>query len=127
MFLEHVNLTVQDLDRSVAFYQSLLGLDVRWSGKALGSKGPVRAAHVGDDRCYLALFEAEEPSSATLDYGRAGLNHFGFMVDDLKATRGRAIGLGVTPHFEPEYEPDRRFYIFDPDGIEIELVESTPS
>lgn len=123
MFLEHVNITVQDLDRSVAFYQELLAFGIRWTGQAMGSKGTVRAAHVGDERCYLALFEAEEPARATLDYGRAGLNHVGFNVDDLKATRERAIGLGTTPHSEYEYEPGRRFYIFDPDGIELELVE----
>lgn len=51
MFLEHVNLTVADLDRSIAFYCDLLDLQVRW-------KGPIDdhrlGAHVGDEQHYLA-------------------------------------------------------------------------
>lgn len=123
MFLEHVNLTVTDLDASVAYYSQLLGFRLRWEGQALGDEGPVRAAHVGDDRVYLALFEAEQPGRAPGQYGRAGVNHFGFVVDDLDQTRERLAELGATPHFEPQYEPGRRLYVFDPDGVEIELVE----
>ena len=48
MFLEHVNLTVSDLQRSIDLYSDLLGLHVRWQGTT--SDGHP-AAHVGDDRC----------------------------------------------------------------------------
>ncbi len=41
MFLEHVNLSVTDIDRSRDFYCSLLGFKVRWEGKVSGdSSGP---------------------------------------------------------------------------------------
>ena len=43
MFLEHVNITVSDLDRSIAFYCDLLDLEVRWRGTAATSEGTVRA------------------------------------------------------------------------------------
>lgn len=121
MFLEHVNLTVADLDRSIDFYCRLLGLRVRWRRDA--GDDPA-AAHVGDDRHYLALFEARADSPAPpLDYGRVGLNHFGFVVDDLDAARARLEELGITAHSEADYDPGRRLYFFDPDGIEVELVE----
>jgi len=122
MFIEHVNLTVRDLDRSLRYYTELLALELRWEGQALAVKGLVRAAHLGTERCYLALFEAESPESPAETYGRAGLNHVGFVIEDLVGTRERAIALGTPPHFEPEYDPGRRFYVFDPDGIEVELV-----
>ena len=123
MFLEHVNATVADVDLSVAFYQALLGLRVRWRGQTADGN---EAAHVGDDRCYLALFQADRshrPGRAESDYAAVGLNHFGFVVDDLAATKERLVKLGIQPHHEPDYEPGRRLYFLDPDGIEAELVE----
>jgi catechol 2,3-dioxygenase-like lactoylglutathione lyase family enzyme len=123
MFLEHVNLTVSDLDRSRSLYCDLLGLRVRWEGKAISSMGPVRAVHIGDDRGYLALFEAAREGRAPKDYDRPGVNHFGFVVDDLEAVRRRLVERGFTPHFEADYEPGRRLYFHDPDGVEVEFVE----
>lgn len=120
MFLEHVNLTVSDLDRSIAFYCDLLDLRVRWKGTIDAGR---LGAHVGDDRHYLALFQATADGEVELDYLRPGLNHFGFVVDDLDETRRRVAELRATIHFEPEYEPGRRIYILDPDGHEVELVE----
>ncbi len=121
MFLEHVNLTVSDLDRSIAFYTGLLGLRVRWRREAGEDQA---AAHVGDDRYYIAMFQSAPGSAASVvDYERVGLNHFGFVVDDLDAARERLLALGATPHHEADYEPGRRLYFLDPDGIEVELVQ----
>jgi catechol 2,3-dioxygenase-like lactoylglutathione lyase family enzyme len=120
MHLEHVNLTVSDLDRSVAFYSRLLDLRVRWQG---ATSDGARAAHVGDDRTYLALFEATKDGAVAIDYGVVGLNHFGWVIEDLDTARQHLLDQGLTPHFEPHYEPGRRLYVYDPDGIELELVE----
>jgi catechol 2,3-dioxygenase-like lactoylglutathione lyase family enzyme len=121
MFLEHVNMTVTDLDRSIGFYGKALGLRVRWRGtNAEGAP----AAHVGDERNYLALFESgAKGSRGEPDYGQTGLNHFGWVVEDLDSAKARLAELGIQPHHEADYEPGRRAYFFDPDGIEIELVE----
>ena len=81
MFLEHVNLTVSNVERSAGFYCDLLGLQVRWKGTT-GDGTP--AAHVGDDRSYLALFQSAEPGRAPSDYTVVGLNHFGFVVKDIQ-------------------------------------------
>jgi catechol 2,3-dioxygenase-like lactoylglutathione lyase family enzyme len=125
MHLEHVNLTVADLDRSIDFYCRLLGFRVRWRRDG-GEDRP--AAHIGDDRVYLALFEAPPSRNgrAPLDYDAVGLNHFGFVVDDLAAMKQRLAELGVAPKSEADYEPGRRLYFLDPDGIEVELVEYDP-
>jgi catechol 2,3-dioxygenase-like lactoylglutathione lyase family enzyme len=124
MFLEHVNLTVSDLDRSKTFYRELFGLSVRWEDTLTDGR---RAAHVGDERMYLALFEAAEPGRVENDYTRVGLNHFGFVVDDLDEMKVRLGALGVVPHSEQDYEPGRRLYFHDPDGIEVELVQYQPA
>lgn len=120
MFLEHVNLTVSDLDRSVDFYGHLFGFEVRWRGSTSDGKP---AAHVGNGQHYLALFEGRSQTRASADYLRTGLNHFGFVIDDLEVMRKRLATLGIEPHHEASYEPGRRLYFFDPDGIEVELVE----
>lgn len=123
MRLEHVNLTVADLERSVAFYTDLLDLHVRWRGHTSAGR---EAVHLGDDQWYLALFEGEA-QPMEIDYGRVGYNHFGVVVDDLDDTTSRLAGLGATIHLEAEEEPFRRAYFYDPDGYEVELVQYSAS
>ena len=121
MRLEHVNLTVADLDRSVSFYCDLLDLHVRWKGEIAPDR---LGAHVGDDDHYLALFQAgHEHARPAPDYTGPGINHFGFVVDDLDEARARLERLGAHVHFAPEYEPGRRIYFLDPTGHEVELVQ----
>jgi catechol 2,3-dioxygenase-like lactoylglutathione lyase family enzyme len=119
MFLEHVNLSVSDLERSIAFYSRLLDLEVRWRGTTTDG---LPAAHIGDQRSYLALFGGASGERAPNDYDVLGINHIGFVVEDLDAARQRLRALGADPHFEADYEPGQRLYFFDPDGIEVELV-----
>lgn len=120
MFIEHVNLTVTSVDRSAEFYCELLDLKIRWKGK---TSGGMNAAHVGDERSYIALFEAERGGRIEKDYGEVGLNHFGLVVDDLDGMKQRLGALGLKHHSEQDYDPGRRIYFMDPDGIEVELVE----
>lgn len=123
MYLEHVNLSVANIERSIAFYRQVLGFRVRWRG--VNSDGRA-AAHVGDEHCYLALFEGESQASApVIDYAKPGFNHLAFVVEDLDHSKSRLNRTGIEPHFETEYAPGRRLYFFDPDGIEVELVMYT--
>lgn len=120
MYLEHANLTVTDIERSISFYRDLFKFEVRWRGTDSAGRA---AAHVGDNQCYLAFFETASSGSAVKDYSVAGLNHIGFVVDDLEEKRRRLETLGVEVHLEGDYEPGRRLYFLDPNGVEIELVE----
>jgi glyoxylase I family protein len=124
MYIEHVNLTVTDLDRSIAFYADIFDLHVRWKGPLDGTR---LGAHVGDARSYLALFQATGDGTVDHDYTRPGVNHFGFVVDDLDDVRSRLDALGATVHLEADYDPGRRIYFCDPDGYEVEVVEYGPA
>ena len=93
MRLEHVNLTVTDVERSVDFYSKLLDLQVRWEGR---DEVGAPMAHVGSEDHYLALFQASADGRAPRDYSTVGFNHVGFVVDDLSGP-GNAEGLGTTP------------------------------
>jgi len=123
MRLEHANITVENIDASFQFYSAVFGFEKRWEGEATGEVGPIRALHVGNEHTYLALFEAERKGRSPADYGIAGVNHIGFEVEDLEIYRKRLEGLGIEVHLEADYEPGRRIYFYDSDGIEIELVE----
>lgn len=120
MHIEHVNMTVKDLDESIAFYCDLLDLHVRWKGPIAGD---LLGAHVGDEHSYLALFQAETDGEVELDYGRPGVNHFGFEVSDIDEARARVERLGAHVHFAPQYDPGKRIYFLDPSGHEVELVQ----
>lgn len=120
MRIEHANITVNNVNASIAFYQKLFDARVRWQGST--SSG-ARAAHVGIEDTYLALFEANASGTAPANYGAVGFNHLGFEVDDLDAYRSKLEGMGVELKGEEDYDPGRRLYFYDPDGVEIELVE----
>lgn len=119
--LEHVNLTVPDAKATAAMLCRLFGWHVRWEGPALGNGHTV---HVGNQVSYLAVFTPPaEPNAASFDRMRAGhLNHVGVVVDDLDATEARVKAEGHEPYSHDDYEPGRRFYFKDENGIEFEVV-----
>ena len=50
------------------------------------------------------------------------LNHVGIQVEDLDAVEERVVAAGLVPFSHGDYEPGRRFYFMDWDGIEFEIV-----
>jgi catechol 2,3-dioxygenase-like lactoylglutathione lyase family enzyme len=118
-FIEHVNLTVSQPERSARLFRDLFGWHVRWQGPA---RDGGRVIHVGDDSNYLAVYA--EPGEARDHKWTKGapLNHVGIQVDDLDAVEQRVIAAGLVPFSHGDYEPGRRFYFFDWDGIEFEIV-----
>ena len=116
-FLEHANLTVSDPARSSALLQQLCGWHERWRGPSqLGGW----TIHVGTERDYLALYNNDKPVGP---YAKgAPLNHIGLVVDDLDAAEAIVIAAGLVPYSHGDYDPGRRFYFFDWDRIEFEVV-----
>jgi len=117
-FIEHVNLTVSNPDSTAELMKRLFGWQVRWTGPA---RDGGRSVHVGDDTFYLALFAPAEGGEQRFVKGEP-LNHVGLVVNDLDAMEQRVVAEGLTPFAHADYEPGRRFYFLDPDGIEFELV-----
>lgn len=50
------------------------------------------------------------------------MNHLGVVVDNLGAAEEVVLAAGLEPFNHADYEPGRRFYFFDWDGIEFEVV-----
>ena len=116
-FLEHANITVSDPERSSALLQQLCGWHERWRGASqLGGW----TIHVGNERDYLAVY-TNEGKGGPFAKG-APLNHIGLVVDDLDSAEAVVVAAGLVPFNHMDYEPGRRFYFFDWDGIEFEIV-----
>jgi catechol 2,3-dioxygenase-like lactoylglutathione lyase family enzyme len=118
--IEHVNITVADPERSSALMAALFDWHVRWGGP---SQNGGHTIHVGSDDHYVALHTGGSPARVAEVFAKGRpLNHIGVEVDDLDATEARVIAAGLRPFNHADYEPGRRFYFLDPDGIEYEVV-----
>ena len=118
--IEHVNVTVTDPDRAARLMQGLFDWRVRWRGPARDGGYTV---HVGSDDNYIALYTGAGVVYTDEDFAKGRpLNHIGVEVDDLDGTEARVVAAGLTPFQHGDYDPGRRFYFLDPDGIEYEVV-----
>jgi len=115
--LEHANITVSDPDRSAKLFEKLCGWHERWRGPSLLGGWTI---HVGSEDAYLAIYTNEGRGGP---YAKgAPLNHIGIEVDDLAAAETVVADHGLKAFNHGDYEPGRRFYFFDWDGIEFEVV-----
>lgn len=123
--LEHVNITVSDPLTTAARLSALFNWKIRWSGDAKDNGFTV---HVGEENSYLAIYSPGAPSRSNESSYKniRGLNHVGVVVEDLDAAEQRVIDAGFTPNSHGDYEPGRRFYFHDDDGIEFEVISYTP-
>ena len=119
--LEHVNVTVSDPHKTAEMLCAIFGWRIRWEGPSAQGGHTV---HVGTDNDYLAVYTFGDGQKAlTSTYNvKGGLNHVGVLVDDLEATEARVKEAGYEPFNHMDYEPGRRFYFNDHDGIEFEVV-----
>ena len=118
--IEHVNVTVSNPERAARLMEELFGWQVRWKGPARDGGHTI---HVGSKEHYLALYTGRDVGYTAADFAKGRpLNHVGIEVDDLDATEGRVVAAGLRPFGHDNYDPGRRFYFLDPDGIEYEVV-----
>lgn len=119
--LEHINLTVPDPQLTAELLCELFGWHVRWQGDSIHGGFTI---HVGGHGSYLALYRHQDlAADAAQSYFRQhGLNHVGIVVDDLDEVERRVIAKGLKPHSHADYEPGRRFYFQDGDGLEYEVI-----
>jgi catechol 2,3-dioxygenase-like lactoylglutathione lyase family enzyme len=118
--IDHLALTVSDVERSVAWYREVLGLERRHETEWGNNPAFVYAGTTG-----LALFAAADPRPAAApDHRRTRImRHLAFRVNRENFARARAelkdkdIGF----HFE-DHGIAHSIYFFDPDGYEIELT-----
>ena len=117
-----VKLQVSDLARSVAYYETVIGLHAISQGG-----GNARLGAHGDDTMLVGL--TEKPGvNAVPRRGLLGLYHFAILVPD-RASLGRflrhAVSLGVHVGMA-DHLVSEALYLTDPDGLGIEVYVDRP-
>lgn len=120
--LEHANVTVTDAHETAAWLGRVFGWQIRWEGASIYGGYSI---HVGSDASYLALYTPPETTGGPADNSykvRGGLNHLAVTVSNIEETEAKVKAEGFDPHNHADYEPGKRFYFDDADGIEFEVV-----
>jgi catechol 2,3-dioxygenase-like lactoylglutathione lyase family enzyme len=114
--LDHLVLKVADVERSLAWYTELLGLESERVDQWRAGEVPFPSVRI-DEGCIIDLF-AGEPTGANLD-------HFCMVV-----APGDVDAIAADPRFEVIAGPGSRWgargdgysvYVRDPDGTTVEL------
>ena len=118
--IEHANITVKSIDEGVRFLTTAFP-DFKVRGER---RSPKKSwLHVGTDRTYLALEETPGTGSQR-KHGDPGINHVGFVVDDLEALTASLVAAGYdTGDLAEDIDYRKRTYIFDGNGVEWEFVQ----
>jgi catechol 2,3-dioxygenase-like lactoylglutathione lyase family enzyme len=119
--IDHVSLSVTDLDRSEQFYTEVLGL------KPLLDFGTVRTLVDRHSGFILALAKHEAAAGEPFTELNTGLDHLGMAAadrDELVEWERRfdALGVTYTPIRDEAFASHLNFR--DPDGIALELSSS---
>lgn len=129
----HIDLCCRDVDRSVAFYLSVLGpLGLQEPITHAGERGEtIRYLRLSPDGGgSLGLRPASGPEAAhDVELYAPGLHHLAFAVDaraDVDAAHAAAVMSGApvlhAPTAFPRYHPDYYATFFlDPDGVRVEV------
>lgn len=123
--LEHINLVVNDIPRSLAFYQAAFPhWRIREQGEGDWYGKPRRWLHFGDDYQYLTFNDNGQGEPRDLEGHQPGLAHFGFVTNHLPSLVARlnAAGFGIDKSGADDAHR-RNVYFIDPNGIEVEFVE----
>ncbi|MFN8175079.1 MAG: VOC family protein [Solirubrobacteraceae bacterium] len=127
--IDHVDLAVADVERSLEFYLRVLGpLGMEEAFRYPSYRGTEEIVYLsaGDGGQVIGLRRADGGAHR---YHDVGLEHLAFSVDtraEVDATYRRCLEAGARIDFPPEEDRDIpgywELFFFDPDGFRIEIV-----
>lgn len=120
----HTMIRVMDEERSLRFYEQALGLRVveRIDFETF------TLVYLGNEEMAFELeLTVNKGREAPYELGN-GYGHLAVSVDDLAVEHARLLDLGLEPRKIVDFGPDgtviaRFFFIKDPDGYEIEVLQ----
>jgi catechol 2,3-dioxygenase len=120
----HVHLKVSDLERAVAFYRDVLGLEVM---QRYGTQAAFLSA--GGYHHHIGLNTWESRGGTPAPPGHTGLYHVAILYPDrreLARALQRLIAHGVSIAGASDHGVSEAIYLSDPDGNGIELYVDRP-
>ncbi len=117
---EGLTLSVESVERSLAFYGGKLGLQVQVNAAPAFALVRVGAGTIG----LLSVLEARKEGIADMSPLQRRAIHVEFSTDDLDALHRTLLGRGVEFLQPPHDEPwERSMTALDPDGYAVEFAQ----
>lgn len=122
--LDHINMTVDNLEESKSWYQRVFGFEVVESGSQGGH--PWCIIRSGD--AMLAMYESPGRSfDDRFELAKAklhGVSHFAFRIQDLESWTRTIASEKLEIHYggAVEWPNSTSWYVSDPTGYEIEVA-----
>ncbi len=125
LHLEHLNLVVKDIPKTLNFYQAAFPhWSIRGGGEGAWYGKKRNWVHFGDDYQYLAFNDDGEGNNRDLTGHQTGLAHFAFVTSDINAVISRLEKAGFKVDKDgAEDEFRKNVYYIDPNGYEVEFVQ----
>lgn len=122
----HVAFAITDLSRTLDFYCGKLGFREAFRLDREGEPSPWIVYLQVAPGCFIELFPGAEKRVEPARGG--GYSHFCLLVDDLAATLANLRARGLALEGEPEQGLDHnwQYWLTDPDGNPIELMQIVP-
>ncbi|HEV8595422.1 MAG TPA: VOC family protein [Thermoplasmata archaeon] len=119
----YTGIRVRDLKKSVDFYRRAFGMKVVNEG-TMGHGGKYVQLLGPGSRHKLELNWYPSGSRFYTPYRKGEeMDHFAFVVDDVRAAYRELLRKGARPAVPPEKSEGTEVYVQDPDGIWIELLQ----
>ena len=118
----YAGIRVKDLEKSINFYTTFLGMKLKGRNRIEISKGEVASLTTEDGGFELELNHYDKDSPYNTEYSIGeGLDHLAFGVEDLNKALETARTNGYRVISEFKSNGGRWAYVEDPNGIWIEL------
>ena len=127
--IDHVGIAVEDLDKSLAFWEHALGLHLHEVRNVPEQQVDVAFLSVGESKVELVKPTTEDSSVAKwMQKKGAGIHHICFEVDDIRAALAHMAAQGVwLIDKEPRAGADGKLYAFvhpkSTGGVLVELYQ----